>query len=82
MKNKWILVLGVLLVFGFMLVACDNSSDSNDQETGPLVGTAWEMKYKDTGYYTIDQTNTYSFTGSSTGKFTRTGWWKDSNNKV
>jgi hypothetical protein len=78
MKNKWFLFSGVLLVFGFMLAACDNP---NSEETGPLVGTSWEMKYITSGSYGINQTNTYSFTGSSTGKFTRTGWYRI-NNKI
>jgi hypothetical protein len=76
MKNKWFLFPGVLLVFGCMLVACDNP---NSEETGPLVGTSWERKYTTSGSYGINQTNTYSFTGSSTGKFTRTGWYKINN---
>jgi hypothetical protein len=71
MKNKWFLVPVVLLVVGFMVVGCDNG-----EETGPLVGTSWERKYIASD---INQTNTYSFTGSSTGKFTRTGWWKSGN---
>jgi hypothetical protein len=29
MKNKWFLILGVLLVFGSVFVSCDTGDDSN-----------------------------------------------------
>jgi hypothetical protein len=44
MKNKFFLILGIFLIFGFSLIGCDNNTDGN--ETTPFEGT-WQVTFPD-----------------------------------
>jgi hypothetical protein len=72
MKNKLVLVLGVLFAFGLMFVACDNGNNPGDEDifAGTWVGTPSDepqlpIKYINTGgslkgYYVYQNTD-YEF---------------------
>jgi predicted small secreted protein len=69
MKNKWLLGLCVLLVFGFILAGCDTGSGGGEEN--PFVGT-WILANGDSAaIFYADMTFTIS--GEGSGVYTVSG---------
>jgi hypothetical protein len=69
MRNtiRFLGIIALVAVIGFM-AAC------KEEDKGPLAGTKWVSKVTNS---TNRATNTYSFTDSSSGRYTRSGQYYD-----